>query len=131
MSTASKDPGELNEAPRQQVEESLRQQFRRLQVLHDIDHAILSIQGEEGVASTALRHIPHLVPHYFASSVVLIDVSAQKADLLAIHFAGSQDGLQLPQGVERNFDLDDLAVDLALLQQGQPYVVDDLQALQE
>ena len=117
----------IDSSPRRETEESLRQHIRRLQALHDIDHAILSSQEEGATARAALRHIPYLTPDYRASSVILIDQASDQASVLAFDFSGSasQDIL------ERRLNLDDLAVDITALGDGLPYVVHDLESLSD
>jgi len=115
----------IDNTPRRIVEESLLQHIHRLQVLRDIDHAILSIQGAEASARAALKHIPYLVPNYRASSVILIDLVAKEARLLAFDFGS--DGNQVD--IQHHFALDELAVDFETLKNGQPYLVENIGAL--
>lgn len=117
------------------LEERLTQHIRRLQILHDIEHAILSIQDEQATARTALVHISDLAPSYQASSVLLLDLKIGEAIVLAVD--GDIEGSQAaPAGQSedltgRRFALDVLPIDISVLQDGQPFIVHDLSVLPE
>jgi PAS domain S-box-containing protein len=115
----------LDISQRRQVEESLRQHILRLQILHDIEHAVLSAQDERLSARAALRQIHTVVPAYRASSVVLIDLRLQEAQLLALDF----NRRLTDWDIRKTYTLEELSVDLNLLSAGRAYQVDDLQAL--
>ncbi len=112
---------------RRQAEQALRRNVRRLQLLHEVEHAILSAQEEETTARAALKHIRHLVPHYLASSVVLIDEPQDQARLLVLD---SDLDLQEEQ-FQQVYTLAELSVDLQALRQGKAFQVDDLSSLAE
>lgn len=108
----------------QSPEDHLRQHVQRLQLLHEIDQAILSIQDEQATALAALSRVEKLVPHYRASSVVLIDMDRGEAHVLALHASG-----EVGNFAEQTFRLSELAVDLPTLESGQPYILPDIAAL--
>ncbi len=73
----------IDNSPRLSAEEQLQQNIWRLQILHDIDHAMLAVQDENETAAVALRHISYLVPDYHSSSAYRLDRRARQAELLA------------------------------------------------
>ena len=112
---------------RRQAEEALHRNVQRLQILHGVDHAILSAQEEETTARAALKHIRPLVPHYLASSVVLIDEQEALAHLLVLDTDQDLDESQIRQV----YTLDELSVDLETLRGGRAFQIDDLRSLTE
>jgi len=112
----------LDISQRRQVEESLRQHIQRLQILHDIEHAVLSALDERLSAQAALRQIHTVVPHYRASSVVLVDLHTQEARLLALDF----NRRLTDWDIRKSYRLDELSVDLDQLSGGRAYLVDNL-----
>jgi signal transduction histidine kinase len=106
----------IDNGPRQTVEGSLRQHVQRLQILHDIEHVILSSQGEQAAARAALSHISFLTPEYRASCVIRADIPGGRGQILAID-PGEAPDLEDEAGA---FDLRMLPLDLAALQSGQP-----------
>jgi len=73
----------IDNSPRLSAEEQLQQNIWRLQILHDIDHAMLAVQDEDETAAVALRHISYLTPEYHSSSVYRLDRRSHRAELLA------------------------------------------------
>ncbi len=71
-----------NSSPRE-IEEQLREQVQRLQVLHEIDHAALSAQSERETAIAALRYIAPLVAGFNLGIVYLWDGDRADIELLA------------------------------------------------
>lgn len=121
----------LQEIQRLQAEiESLRdreanrqeQHLRRLQILHEIDQAILSSQDVGETALIALRHLGTLIPDYNSSSVLIWDNKSSMAEILA-YDRGKDEGL-LDYG--EKYPLDLLSVDFKTLGDGQPLHLPDL-----
>jgi PAS domain S-box-containing protein len=115
----------LDISQRRQVEESLRQHIQRLQILHDIEHAVLSALDERLSARAALRQIHTVVPSYRASSVVLVDLSSREARLLALDFNRRMTDWE----IRKAYALEELSIDLDQLSAGRSYQVDDLSEL--
>lgn len=106
---------------RKETEKRLQQMAKRLQILHELDYAILSAQSPETIAQAALNHIQQLIPYRWAS-VVEFDGETQAAKLLAI-----QTTAQVDIGPEILTPF--IASSNELLQQGRPLIVNDLSAL--
>lgn len=110
-------------------EGELRQGIWRLQILHEIEHAILSSSGESEAAEAALRHISNLVPDYQASAVYLLGENPHGAELIATDGELFQpDGLALQAAASPFFELDG---DVQLFSQGVPQIIQDLAGLDE
>ncbi len=77
-------------------EQALQQYTRRLKILRDIDHAILSTQSPEAIAQTAMRHLRQLVPCQ-RSSVTTFEIKARQTTVLAIDHSSNT---QFPQSVQ-------------------------------
>lgn len=106
---------------RRKVENALQRYAARLEVLHQIDRAILSAHAPADIAQAALEHLRQLIPSQ-RSSLALFDPGAGQAVVLAVSVDGQtsfQPGRALP--IE-NFGSP------ADLQQGHPRLIDDLQA---
>lgn len=73
----------IDNSPRLSAEEQLQQNIWRLQILHDIDYAMLAVQAEDETAAIALRHISYLTPEYHSSSVYRLDRRPRRVELLA------------------------------------------------
>ncbi|MBI3105525.1 MAG: GAF domain-containing protein [Candidatus Rokubacteria bacterium] len=56
---------------RKDVEEALRQHTKRLEMLHELDWAILATQSPEAIAEAALRGVAKLIPYQHGSVAVL------------------------------------------------------------
>ncbi len=109
---------------RKSVEESLHRYSGRLQVLHEIDRAILAAQSPEGIAQAALHHMQQLTPCYWAS-VTLFDFDVHEAAVLAAHAAGEtkmRTGTRLPL---ESFDFGNIR----FLGQGTVHLVEDIETL--
>jgi signal transduction histidine kinase len=108
--------------------DSIRQEqhLQRLQILHEIDHAILSSQDEAETALIALRQLGTLVPDYNSSSVLVWDQSTNTAEILAIDL----NDLDEPIEFQDKFTLDQLSVDLNALENGHPYSLPDTREIE-
>ena len=73
-----------SEQKRARAEESLRQHTRRLEVLREIDRAILAAQSPQVIAQAALARIQELM-HCQRASVMLFDFEAEDVEVLAAH----------------------------------------------
>lgn len=67
---------------RKRAEEELQQYAHRLEILHQIDHAILNAQSLEEIAHATLSRLCHLIP-YAHASVLMFDRTAQTTIVLA------------------------------------------------
>ncbi|MBZ0301425.1 MAG: GAF domain-containing protein, partial [Anaerolineae bacterium] len=109
---------------RQNNEAALRRYNERLQILHRIDRAILTMQAPEEIAEFILSFIQQQI-FAFHASVTLFDFAAEEAQVL---MAYSQQTKALPTGAHFS-----LAVfpphALELLRTGHRYSVDDLREL--
>jgi PAS domain S-box-containing protein len=119
----------IDNSPRREIEDQLRQHVQRLQILHEIDHAALSVQSEHETAAAALRYIGPLVPGYRLSMVCLVDPESGQAELLAsdgggLDFFNFPESLKIPQ-----MALVLCAADLERLQQNQPFIIQDLKTI--
>jgi signal transduction histidine kinase len=112
----------IDNTPRREVEDRLRSHIERLEALHEIELATLSIQGEQAIAEAALHHIARLAPHYWGSSVVLIDRETNQGSLLAFD---SRESIPEPKkGVQ--LSPDDLTVDNGRVQEGKFLLLENL-----
>jgi PAS domain S-box-containing protein len=68
---------------RKRAEESLQRYAERLQILHEIDSAILSVQSPEDIAQTALSHIRRVIPCQRAGAS-LFDFITNEVVVLAV-----------------------------------------------
>lgn len=120
------------------TEDRLRTHIQRLQILHEIDRAILSVQDESSTAQAALSRIAAFIPHCRYTSVLLIEQppiegAEQQIDrlegsalLLAVHPPEAEDP---PNSVV--YDVNQLGVDLSALRDGLPFIVHDLEAIHQ
>lgn len=67
---------------RKRAEEELQQYAHRLEILHQIDHAILNAQSLEEIAHATLNRLCHLIP-YTHARVLMFDHTAQTTVVLA------------------------------------------------
>jgi len=119
------------------IEARLRLNVQRLEILHEIDHAILSAQDAQAIAYTALRRMHQFIPGYLASSVVIIDLAAGSARVLALESTQIKNNdveKQVPKPSIEILEgsvlgLEVLSVDLEDLQNGMPFSVADLQVI--
>jgi PAS domain S-box-containing protein len=107
---------------RKRAEEALRHYAERLNVLHEIDQAILAAQSAEEIASAALERVQRLVPCQWASLTVF-DYEAEEVIVLAVRV----DGETLVQRGTR-FSLQEVEIPYRL-RQGSTHVIDDLSTL--
>lgn len=108
------------------ADERLHQHIQRLQILHEIDQAILAIQDEKSTSLAALSRIGGLVPHFISAGILLISPGDRQAQPLAFY----------PPDFEQSFGQrllrpDELPVDLAALSDGLPFIVHDLDSLED
>jgi PAS domain S-box-containing protein len=108
---------------RKRAEEMLRHYVARLEILHNIDRAILAAQSSQEIANVALHDIRQLLVPCQRASVWLFDLDANEA----VRLAASVEGETHP-GVGERMSLDDWG-DITPLRQGQYQIVDDLDAV--
>ncbi len=106
---------------RQRAEAALRRYAERLRLLREIDRAILTAQSPAATAQAALDHINTLVPCWGAV-IVLFDWRAEQGLVLAATGRGM---LSFPVGTRIALGAYGKQ-DLAVLQSGQVYVVEDV-----
>lgn len=68
-------------------EEALRHYAERIEILHQIDQAILAVRSPQEIAVAALSRLPHLM-HCTSASLALLDVPAGTAQVVAIYSQG-------------------------------------------
>lgn len=110
---------------RRQREAAVRRYAERLQILHEIDQAIVAARSPQAIAQATLRHISRLVSCRRAS-VVIFNWDQETFTIIA----------ELPEGSMGNADSSSLPLDwfwdLTDLQQGELFRIDDVtQALPE
>jgi len=111
-------------AERRRAEEALRRYAERLRILQEIDRAILAAQSSEAIAQTSLGHICALVPCW-RIDISLFDWQTRQKVVLASAGRGTP---RLPSGMLRSLE-EYGGEDLATLQAGQVYVVEDVLTL--
>lgn len=107
---------------RKRIEGALRQYAERLQVLHELDQAILRAQSAEAIAEASLNRLHRLVQCKRAS-VELVDDEAEGKRLLCVETDGEAvlaEGRCMPLGWSRS---------LRSLRNGEPHVVEDLSSI--
>jgi signal transduction histidine kinase len=104
------------------VEPELQRYGRRLQILHQLDLAILAAHSVESVAAVALRYLRQLLIPCLGANVMLFNFETNEATVLATSVRG---GARLAAGT--SFALD--AFDLELLRQGKVHVLEDIRLL--
>jgi PAS domain S-box-containing protein len=107
---------------RKQAEEALQRYAERLQILHEVDRAILAAQSLEAIAQAALSYIRRLLVQCQTAIVILFDLEARHGEVLATSFAGEADleaGGHIP--LEMLEDIEDF-------RQGKVHVIQDTQA---
>ncbi len=82
---------------RKEAELAVRRQSQRLQVLHEIDAAILAAQSAKQIARAAVRRVRQLIVCRTAS-VVLFDFERGEAERLALDVEGQTDGRDAREG---------------------------------
>lgn len=98
------------------------QQAKRLQILHEIDQAILAAQPPQVTVQAALRRLRQLIPCHRVS-VMLFDFEADQASLFAV-----ETDQRLPPNVVDGIPLNDITM-LKELEAGRHVMVEDLAAL--
>jgi PAS domain S-box-containing protein len=109
---------------RVQAEEALRTRNRQLEILHEIDRAILAAQSVETVAKSVVSEIRRLIPCERVG-LMTFDRKANTALMLAVDTDGPT---QLPAG--HNLPLDEIWPAIAKVVP-ESFVVADIQALPE
>jgi signal transduction histidine kinase/DNA-binding response OmpR family regulator len=117
-----------NATAQQQAEEQLRRYTDRLALLHSIDRAILAEQPLALLAQEVLQALRRLAPCRRAG-VVLFDLQAQEATLLAVDGEGST---ALPSGIRGPLSAISLpTLDMDSFARGRSYEISDLQELSD
>jgi signal transduction histidine kinase/DNA-binding response OmpR family regulator len=111
-------------AERQRAEEALRRYAERLRILQEIDRAILAAQSPEAIAQTAVGHISTLVPCWRVG-IWLFDWQTRQGLVLAVT---GRDTPSIRVGMHIALEAYGLQ-DLAVLEAGQVYVVEDIRTL--
>ena len=107
---------------RRRAEHALRRYADRLQVLREMDQAILAARSVEEIAESALRYMPKLVS-CLRASVAVFDLEANEVSLLAVHTDGqTQVGRGWHGSLERGWTAKDPS-------QNQIHAVEDVQVL--
>jgi two-component sensor histidine kinase/CheY-like chemotaxis protein len=107
---------------RKRVEQTLRRYSGRIELLHNIDRAILGALSPGAIAEAALSRLAPLVSASYAA-VVTFDHQARQAGTLAVHTSE-----QAAAHAEMRFSLESFQ-HLNEFQQGQVQVVDDISVL--
>jgi PAS domain S-box-containing protein len=108
---------------RKRAEEMLQYYVARLEILHNIDRAILAAQSSHEIAQVALRDIRQLLVPCQRASVWLFDLEAGEAQQIAVSVEG-----ETRLGAGDRIPLDDLG-DITHLRQGRYQIVDELGAM--
>jgi len=108
---------------RKQAEAALQRYAVRMEILHNIDRAILSARSPEETAEAALSFIRQLIPGLRAG-VTLLEPRTHQMVLLAVNFTGTSQW-----GVGARFPFDEAGELIERLRHGQPIVVEDVLAL--
>ncbi len=101
------------------TERELQRNAERLQLLREIDRAILEVRSPEEIARSALERIRKLIPCRRAS-ILLFDYSSQEAITLAVDMTGK---IEVEQGTRF---LSDALPRFKTMLQGKIYVVRDI-----
>jgi PAS domain S-box-containing protein len=103
------------------AEQQLKRNFKHLEALFALDHAILNAHSRQVIAATGLRHLRDLVP-YWGATVMAFDFAANLSVLLGIN---RQPGSAYDAGEQMSLDEYGRA-DIAALAQGRERVVTDM-----
>ncbi len=125
---------------RKRAEDALRQKTARLRIQHEIDTAILAAQSAEEIARAALEHLHHLIPCRHAS-ISEIDFTRERVrDLIMLDGIrgrasrgsdGEADGGEVQATASDWYAFSKAGERLIrAIQQGEPYVVRDIAALE-
>ncbi len=119
--------GAVQDITAQKQAEAAQQQYAaRLEILREIDRAILAARSSEEIALAAVTRIRRLVPSLRAS-INLFDFQNRRSILLALSINGAT---QLQAG--GHISLEDYGPPIMdQLRQGQPYVIEDVLAAAE
>jgi signal transduction histidine kinase/ActR/RegA family two-component response regulator/HAMP domain-containing protein len=104
-----------------EMAEALQTRAERLDILHQIDQAILTAQSPEAIAEAALREMRHLIP-YRRATVSLFDFAAGETIVLMTQAIGDNPmspGMRLPMQA-----VGDLHHTIEVLRQGKVHVLD-------
>jgi len=107
---------------RERTRRALRRYADRLQILREMDQAILAAESVEGIARRAMRYVPQLLP-CLQASVALFDPEMGEMSVLAIHAKGDTDVGEGWRGVVESDRV------IEELRQGKVHVFEDVQAL--
>ncbi len=108
---------------RKQAERALQQYVERLQVLHEIDQAILTARSLQEIAQIVTQHVPRLLPCTVIGVVIPSD-EAHTVNTLAVGHGGepvAMDTHDIPLGA-----FSELQECLETLRRGEIYVLKDL-----
>jgi PAS domain S-box-containing protein len=109
---------------RREREAAVRRYAERLQILHEIDQAIVSARSPQAIAQAALRRISRLIPSHRAS-VTIFDWNEETFSVLA----------EVPEGATGSNDTSPLPLSwfwaTGTLRQGETYRADNIHALGE
>jgi GAF domain-containing protein len=108
-------------AERKKAEAALQRYAARMELLHEMDSAILAAQSPRAIAEAALSRIRQLVPVWRAT-VTIFEPAYRQARVLAVDFA------EAPASVEVGMPVRGELFDLEALRQGRPMRADDLAA---
>jgi signal transduction histidine kinase len=109
------------EEPGADPSSQLREYAKRLEMLREIDRAILAAESPSDIASAALGRLRDFVP-FIRASVVLFHWDRENAEILAIYQKHGE--TQLESGVA--FPIDDIPIPDALFE-GDPEMVPDIE----
>ena len=109
---------------RKRAEKALQQYAERLQILREMDQAILAVQSPEAIAGIALSRFRQLIP-CLRASVLEFNLETQEAIVLAVH---TDDETTVRAGTR--FPLDDLGASDDFLQK-QIHIVEDTRTLSQ
>ncbi len=107
-----------------QAEGVLRQYSERLEILRDIDNAILTAQSPKEIAQAVVQHICKLMP-CDRVSVVIFNDDTQEGEVLAVH-----EKIQTNLGVGQHIPIDRFGI-TNTLKMGQSHVVNDFTSLSQ
>ncbi|MBE0690626.1 MAG: PAS domain S-box protein, partial [Anaerolineae bacterium] len=110
---------------RKQADATLRGYSNRLQILHQIDRAILKAAPIEKVVALVVESIQQQIT-VFRTSVVLFNPEATEAETVAVY--SQHDSLSVADGISYPMSMFP-AETLAVLRKGRPYVIEELAQL--
>ena len=101
---------------RKRINRELQQHVDRLQVLHEVENAILGLTSPKEIAQAALGHMRNLLPCQRAS-VVLFDLEAGQSQVLAVH-----SGYETQVEVGNSYSMEGLEDVIHKLERGEPVI---------